>query len=54
MRSMVVVALKPIGSHGPHLGQRIEDVAVQHLGAAGLVEALDIGVLGWLAGVDVT
>jgi len=54
MWSTVVVALKPIGGHGSHLGQRVEDVAVQHLGAVGLVEALDIGVLGWLAGSDVT
>ena len=53
MRSVVVVSVQPVGGHVPDLLQRIEHVAVQHLGAVGLVEALDIGVLGGFARLDV-
>ena len=50
MGSMVVVAVQPIGRHVTHFLQRLEDVAVQHLGAVGLVESFDIGVgfPGWM------
>ena len=53
MRSMVVVAVQPVGRHVSNLLQGIEHVAVQHLSAVGLVESLDIGVLCWLARLDV-
>ena len=53
MGSMVVVAVQPIGRHFTHFLQRLEDVAVQHLGAVGLVEFLDIGVLSGFTRLNV-
>lgn len=41
----VVVAVQPIGPHVAYLLQRLEDMAVQHLGSVGLFEAFDMGVL---------
>ena len=52
MRSVVVVSVQPVGGHVSDLLQRIEHVAVQHLGSVGLVEAFVIGVLGGFAGLD--
>jgi hypothetical protein len=50
---MVIVSVQLVGRHVPHFLEGIEHVAVQHLGAVGLVESLDIGVLGGLARLDV-
>lgn len=52
MRSMVVVAVQPVGRHVTHLLQVVEDVAIEHLGTVGLVESFDIGVLRGLARLD--
>lgn len=49
MGSMMVVAVQPVGRHIAHFLQRLEQVAVQHLAAVGLVESFDIGVLRRLA-----
>lgn len=53
MGSLVVVAVAPVLGHAAHLVQAGEDVTIQDLGAEGPVEALDVGVLGRLAGLDV-
>jgi hypothetical protein len=53
MGSVVVVAVQPVGRHVTHFLQAVEHVAVEHLGAVGLVESFDIGVLRGLAGLDV-
>src|SRR5882762_3848917 len=53
MRSVVVVASTPVLGHAPNLIERSEDVAVQHFGAEGAVEAFDVGILGRLARLDV-
>lgn len=53
MGTVVVVAVQPIGCHVAHFLQRIEHVAVQHIGAVGLVESFDIGVLSRFARLDV-
>lgn len=53
MRSVVVAAVQPVGSHVAHFLQAVEHVAVEHLGAVGLVESFDIGVLRGLSGLDV-
>jgi len=53
MGPMVVVAVQPVGCHFTHLLQAVEDVAIEHLGAVGLVEAFDIGVLRGLTRLDV-
>lgn len=53
MGSLLVVAVPPVLGHAPHLVEAGEDVAVEHLGAVGLVEAFDVGVLGRFAGLDV-
>lgn len=49
----MVVAVPPVFGHAPHLVEVGEDVAVEYLGAVGLVEAFDVGVLGRLARLDV-
>ncbi|CAM8621647.1 hypothetical protein MCEMSHM24_02449 [Comamonadaceae bacterium] len=53
MGSVVVVAMEPVCSYVSDLLQRIEDVAFQHLGAIRPIESFDIGVLRWLAWLDV-
>ena len=53
MWPVVVVSVQPVGRHVPHFLEGVEHVAVQYLGAVGLVEAFDIGVLGGLAWLDV-
>lgn len=52
MGAVVVVAVQPISCHVAHFLQRLEHVAVQHLGAVGLVESFDIGVLSRFARLD--
>ena len=51
--SFVVVAVSPVFGHAPNLAEAGEDVAVEHLGAVGFVEAFDVGILGRFAGLDV-
>jgi hypothetical protein len=53
MGPLMVVAVAPVLGHAAHLVQAGEDVAVQHLGAEGAIEALNVGILGRLAGLDV-
>ena len=53
MGTFMVVAVSPVFGHAPHLVETGEDVAVEHLGAVGLVEAFDVGVLGGFARLDV-
>ncbi len=53
MGSVMVVAMQPIGRHIAHVLQAVEDVAIEHLVAVGLVESLDIGVLSGFARLDV-
>ena len=52
MRTNLVVAIEPVGRDLPHLVERIEQVRAQNLFAVGAVEALDVGVLIGLAGLD--
>ena len=52
MGTVVVVAVQPIGRHVTHFLQAVEDVAVEHLGAVGLVESFYIGVLRGFARLD--
>ena len=49
----MVIPVEPVLSHLPDLLQGLEHVAVQHLGAVGLVESLDIGVLRGVSWLDV-
>ena len=53
MRSVMVVAALPVVGHASDFDQCGEDVAVQHFGAEGAVEALDVRVLSGLALLDV-
>ena len=53
MGSLVVVTVTPILGHVSDFLQAGKDVAVQDLGTIRPVEALDVGVLGRLAGLDV-
>lgn len=53
MRTFFVVIGHPVVDELPDLGERIENVGVEHFGTEGSVEALDIGVLGGFAGLDV-
>lgn len=50
---LVVVMLAPHGSYDSRFSQRIEDFAVQQFVAQSCVEAFDIAVLPWTAGLDV-
>jgi hypothetical protein len=50
VRSPLVVASDPFGSHLAHLAQSFEHVAVEHFGPEASVEALDIAVLRGLVG----
>jgi len=49
----MVVTVPPVFGHAPHFVEAGEDVAVEHLGAVGFVEALDVSVLGRLVGLGV-
>ena len=53
MRSHFVVSLEPGFGDLAHLLEIVEETAVQHLVAVGPVEALDVGILVGLAGLDV-
>ena len=46
MRSVMVVTVLPVLAHVSDSGQRGKDVAIEHFGAEGAVEALDVRVLG--------
>ena len=48
MRTAVVVALKPIAGHVPHVVERVEQIGEQ-FGPIGPVKPLDQGVLGRIA-----
>jgi len=50
---MVVVSVQPICQHFAYLLQAVEDIAIEYLGALGLVESLDIGVLRGFALLNV-
>lgn len=52
MWPLVVVAVTPVLGHTADLVQGGEHVSIQHLGPEGAVEAFDVGVLGWLARLD--
>lgn len=53
MGAVVVVPVRSVGRHARAFLQRFEDPKVQHLGAAGLVEPFDIGILRGFARLDV-
>ena len=53
MGSMVFVSVQPVGRHVTHFLHAAEGIAIEHLGAVGLVESFDIGILRRLAGPDV-
>ena len=53
MRAVVVVAVPPVLGHAADLVQAREHVAIEYLGAESTVEALDVCILGRLAGLDV-
>ena len=50
----LVVPVEPFFSEIPDLGQRLEQIGTENLFTVGPIEALDIGILIWLAGLDVT
>lgn len=52
MRTVMVVAVLPVGGHATDLVEAGEDVAVEHLSSQRSVESFDVGVLGGLAGLD--
>ena len=49
----MVIAMAPVLGHAANFSKRGEHVAIQNFGAEGAVEAFDVGVLGWLAGLGV-
>lgn len=51
--AFLVVGDHPFMDHLSHLGEGVEKMSVEHLVAEGAVEAFDVGVLGWFAGLDV-
>ncbi|MBB3228501.1 hypothetical protein FHW69_003143 [Luteibacter sp. Sphag1AF] len=53
MWPVMVVAVLPVVGHTPDFGERGEDVAIQHFGTEGAVEAFDVRVLSGLAWLDV-
>jgi hypothetical protein len=52
MGPVMVVTVPPVLGHASHFSDRGEDIEVQYFGSEGAVEALDIGVLCRLAGLD--
>jgi len=52
MRTLVVVAVPPVFGHAADLIEILEDTAVEDFGPEGLIESLDVGVLGRLARLD--
>ena len=52
MRSDFVVLLEPFGGDLPHFVERLEHVGAEHFLTVSPVEALDVGVLIRLAGLD--
>jgi len=53
MKSLMFVALAPVPDHAAHLVHAGKGVTIQDLGVEGAVEALEVGVLGGLARLDV-
>lgn len=54
MGPLIVVAMQPVcRRHVPDFLQGVKDIAVQHFGAIRPVESLVIGVLCWLARLNV-
>lgn len=51
--ALLVVAGHPFVDGLPHFGETAEEVGVEHFAAQAAIEALDVGVLGRLAGLDV-
>ncbi len=51
MGSLFVVTLAPVFAHATHLFERVKDVAIEHFGSVGTIEAFDKGVLCRLAGL---
>lgn len=49
----MALSVLPVGRHATHFRQGLEDAAVQHLDALGLVEPFDVGVQGRLFRLDV-
>ena len=45
--------MQPVCRHVSDLLKAVEHIAVQHLGAVGLVESFDVGVLGRFSWLDV-
>lgn len=52
MGALFVVSDEPVSGHAADLVEGFEHVAVEHLVAVGAIEAFDVGVLVWLAGLD--
>lgn len=48
----MVVSMSPVFGHAADFMQAGEDIPIQDLGAIGPVEALDVGILGRLARLD--
>lgn len=53
MWSAVVVAMLPVFGHSADLAEILEDVTVEDFGPEGPVEPLNLGILSWLAKLDV-
>ncbi len=53
MRPLLVVNDEPALGQRACLRQRLEEMRIEHLGAIGAIEALDVGILIGLARLDV-
>ena len=53
MRALLVVNAQPLVGDGPQLGDRFEEVRVEHLGPIAPIEAFDVRVLIRLARLNV-
>lgn len=52
MGLLLVIILDPVFGDFPDLPQSAENVKIKHLFAIGAIEAFDVRILGWLAGLD--
>lgn len=53
VRALFIVGDDPVVDDVAHLAQGAEEVGVEDFVSKGAIESLDVGVLGWLAGLDV-
>lgn len=52
MRSLRVVVMHPLVHELTHVGQRAKQVGVEQLAAERAIDALDVGILGGITGLN--